>query len=400
MTNFSVRVGDLAEQVRGVSYGKGDATDTQKDGFLPILRAGNITDNGLVFNDLVYIPEGKISVKQKIRKGDVVIAASSGSLDIVGKAAPAYTDFDGGFGAFCKVLRPNEKVDSRYFAHFFKTPEYRKKISSLAAGANINNLRNEHLDEMKIPLPPLPEQIRIGTILDQADALRVKRREALAYLENLTQSIFIEMFGDPHANPKGWSIQPLRDLVLGKPNNGIFKKNNEYGEGLPVIWVGELFRGDSINCNNSQKLLPSKREIEQYGLHHGDILFCRSSLKLAGIGYNNVYMGEDNKALFECHVIRIKPDKNKVDPEFLNFALRMPSQRLNLFKHVKTVTMTTIDQDGLLRVEVPVPPLDLQKLFTEKLKAIWQIKAMYAKAQLELDALFTSLQHRAFHGEI
>jgi type I restriction enzyme S subunit len=111
-------------------------------------------------------------------------------------------------------------------------------------------------------------------------------------------------------------------------------------------------------------------------------------------------MGEDNKALLECHVIRIKPDKNKVDPEFLNFALRMPSQRLNLFKHVKTVTMTTIDQDGLLRVEVPVPPLDLQKLFTEKLKAIWQIKAMYAKAQLELDALFTSLQHRAFHGEI
>jgi len=118
------------------------------------LRAGNITDDGLVFEDLVYVPAQRISAKQKVCHHDVVIAASSGSIDIVGKAAPALVDFDGGFGAFCKVLRPKSNVHPVYFAHFFKTKDYRQQVSALAAGANINNLRNEHLDDLKFPLSP------------------------------------------------------------------------------------------------------------------------------------------------------------------------------------------------------------------------------------------------------
>ena len=181
-----VRIGDLAEQVRGVTYSKADASKTPKPGFLPVLRAGNITDSGLIFDDLVYVPERRISAKQRVRANDLVVAASSGSLDVVGKAAPAKHDFSGGFGAFCKVLRPNAKVHATYFAQFFKTQDYRRRVSALAAGANINNLRNEHLDEMLVPLPPLAAQRRIADILDKADALRAQRRAALAELDTLT----------------------------------------------------------------------------------------------------------------------------------------------------------------------------------------------------------------------
>ena len=208
-----VRVGDLSDQIRGVTYGKEDASKSSADGYLPVLRAGNITDYGLVYNDLVYVPAGKVSAKQKLRTGDIVVAASSGSLDVVGKTAPVLCDFDGGFGAFCKVLRPNARAEPKYFAQFFKTPRYRKTISALAAGANINNLRNEHLDELLVPVPPLPEQRRIAAILDQADALRAKRREALAQLDSLTQSIFIEMFGDPASNSKIWPRFTLNELM-------------------------------------------------------------------------------------------------------------------------------------------------------------------------------------------
>ncbi|MBK6865073.1 MAG: restriction endonuclease subunit S [Ideonella sp.] len=108
---------------------------------------------------------------------------------------------------------PNDKVDAGYLAQFFKTPSYRRTISSLAAGANINNLKSEHLDDLLIPLPPFPEQRRIAAILDQADALRAKRREALAQLDSLTQSIFIEMFGDPIANPLGWALVEIGDFA-------------------------------------------------------------------------------------------------------------------------------------------------------------------------------------------
>ena len=174
-----VKVSDLSEQIRGVSYGKEDASKSPKEGHIPILRAGNITDNGLTFDNLVFVPNQRVSIKQIIRRNDVVIAASSGSIDIVGKAAPALNDFAGSFGAFCKVLRPNSKVHPSYFAHCFKTHEYRRKISSLAAGANINNLRNEHLDDLEIPLPPLEEQKRIAEILDRAESLRAMRRQSI-----------------------------------------------------------------------------------------------------------------------------------------------------------------------------------------------------------------------------
>ena len=140
-----VRAGKLAEQLRGVTYRKSDASSTPRPGYLPVLRAGNITEDGLTFDDLVFVPSEYISAKQKIRRNDVVIATSSGSLDVVGKSARALDDHEASFGAFCKVLRPGPDVDPAYFAHFFRTQLYRQTVSALAAGVNINNLRNEHL---------------------------------------------------------------------------------------------------------------------------------------------------------------------------------------------------------------------------------------------------------------
>ena len=96
-----IKVGELADQIRGVTYAKEDVEKLPIPGYLPVLRAGNITEEGLVFEDLVYVPAPRISSSQMVRQHDVIIAASSGSLDVVGKAAPALADFDGGFGAFC-----------------------------------------------------------------------------------------------------------------------------------------------------------------------------------------------------------------------------------------------------------------------------------------------------------
>ena len=165
-------VGDVSEQVRGVSYSKSEASDVLQSGYSPILRANNISENGLLLDALVFVPDAKISQKQRIAPNDVIVAASSGSLSVVGKTAQAREGFEGGFGAFCKVLRPRPAVDPHYFGHYFRTSLYRPDvISRLAAGANINNLRNEHLDNLQIPLPPLAEQKRIAGILDAGGRL-------------------------------------------------------------------------------------------------------------------------------------------------------------------------------------------------------------------------------------
>src|SRR5258708_6283199 len=273
-----VRVGDVAMQVRGVSYAKEDASSVALPGYLPILRAGNITDNGLVFDELVFVPSKRISSVQKVRRHDVVVAASSGSLDVVGKAAPAASDFEGGFGAFCKVLRPTEKIDPRYFAQFFKTQDYRNRASSLAAGININNLRNEHLDDMRIPLPPIAEQQRIAAILVQADELRAKRRATLVKMDTLIESIFLNTFDDPVLNSKGWPRVPFGELLeridsgwspicLDRPVTG-----NEWG----VLKLGSVTRCEYDPSEN--KALPPDQEPDaELEIQPGDLLFSRKN---------------------------------------------------------------------------------------------------------------------------
>lgn len=385
-----VRLKEIAKFVNGKAF---QPTDWSEEG-IPIIRIQNLNDSGKPFNHWA----GSL---------DRQVCVASNSLLLAWSGTPGTS-----FGAHIwdgpsAVLNQHifrvdlcEDVITKQWAKFAINSKLNTLIGLAHGGVGLKHVTKSMVEELEIPLPSLSEQRRIAAILNQADRLRARRREALAQLDELQQSIFIEMFGDPGNNPLMWSKRRLGELIEGKPNNGIFKKNEEYGMGLPVVWVEELFRGNTVSVSKSRRLKPTDREVEQYGLKNGDILFCRSSLKLDGIGYNNVYLGEDNDALFECHVIRISPDKAKVVPEFLNFALRMPSQRQILFKYAKTVTMSTIDQDGLLKIALPVPPLDLQVAFKLQLGAIDEIRKNHLLALSQHEGLVASLQHCAFEGNI
>src|SRR6266700_3360020 len=151
----------LCERLRGVSYARDEASAEPKKGSVPILRANNIEGDQLVFDDLVYVPVRRVRDTQRIRKGDVVIAMSSGSKSVVGKTAQAVENWDGAFGAFCGVLRSLPELNYRYLGLFLRTRDYRHRISELSAGTNINNLKAEHFSEIEVPLAPLAEQRRI-----------------------------------------------------------------------------------------------------------------------------------------------------------------------------------------------------------------------------------------------
>ncbi|OQW85814.1 MAG: hypothetical protein BWK72_20290 [Rhodoferax ferrireducens] len=387
-----VRVGDLSEQIRGVTYGKEDATKTPVSGYLPVLRAGNITDHGLFYGDLVYVPAGKVSAKQKLRTGDIVVAASSGSLDVVGKTAPVLADFDGGFGAFCKVLRPNSRVEPKYFAQFFKRPEYRTTISSLAAGANINNLRNEHLDELLIPLPPLPEQRRIAAILDQADALRAKRREALAQLDSLTQSIFIEMFGDPVANPKGWPIRKLSDV--GSLDRGVSKHRPRnapelLGGAYPLVQTGEIANCDGyVRSHNASYSEFGLRQSKRWPKGTLCITIAANIAKTGILTFD---------ACFPDSVVGFKAEQPET-VEFVRVWLSFLQQALEAA--APESAQKNINLAILRDLNIPLPPSSLQEEFAKRVSATEAFRSTNRTALAELDTLFASLQHRAFRGDL
>ena len=183
----------LCQKFRGVSYGRDEASADPKKDYVPILRANNLQDDRLVFDDLVWVPERCVSDQQKLRTGDIVIAMSSGSKSVVGKTAQVMEDWRGSFGAFCGALRPWPELNSRYVGLFLRTREYRNTISELAAGSNINNLKNEHLAAIEVPVAPLAEQRRIveklEKLLGQVDACQQRLAKIPTLLKRFHQSV-------------------------------------------------------------------------------------------------------------------------------------------------------------------------------------------------------------------
>ena len=159
-------LGELLTVLRGVSYKKEDATTEPAPGKIPILRATNI-DANLNFDNLVYVPQKYVSEVQLLNLGDIVIAASSGSRHVVGKAAALTVPWAGSFGAFCYGLRPYHQETASYISLFLQTSTYRDYVSVLSAGVNINNLRREHIEGTPLPIPPLNEQRRIVAKIEE-----------------------------------------------------------------------------------------------------------------------------------------------------------------------------------------------------------------------------------------
>lgn len=394
------RLGDVSEQVRGVTYGKEDASDTSKPGFLPVLRAGNITDEGLVFNNLVFVPAERISGKQRVRRHDVLVVASSGSLDVVGKAAPALADFNGGFGAFCKVLRPNSKVDPAYLAQFLKTPEYRRRASALAAGININNLRNEHLDEMPLPLPPLPEQRRIAEILDQAEALRTKRRVGLAHFARLSEALFVGRFGDPAANPKQWPTTTVGQLATrfsDGPFGSNLKSSHYTDAGVRVIRLQNIGVGEFLDHDRA---FISEAHFEKLKKHE-----CRPGDVLVGT------LGDPNlraciqpewlkSALNKADCVQLRCDERVSTAVYVCALLNHPSTERMAHDLILGQTRLRVSMGRLRGLRVPLPPLGFQQEFAREVAALRQLESKQSASLTSLDRLFASLQQRAFRGEL
>jgi type I restriction enzyme S subunit len=396
MTWPIVKVGELVDQVRGVTYSSGDAIDASKDGYVELLRANNIDDGQLNFSNLIYVPKSKVSDKQYIKKNDIVIAASSGSLSVVGKAGALTNERQCTFGAFCKVLRPNSKVDPRYIANYFQTKVYRKTISSLAEGANINNLRNEHIDNLLISLPLLVEQKRIAAILDKAEEIKRKREQTIAKLDELAQSTFMEMFGDPSTNGKG-----LKTIELGKGITlfgGAAFKSTEYTDyGIPLIRIGEVNRKDFDGKNLCYLPNEFEKKYNRFLVKKGSLL-----ISLTGTtgkeDYGNVVIldGKKEKYFLNQRVAYIQPVDNIFINEYLHYLLKNTEIKNKIISKSRGVRQANISNGDITSLVVPVPKIEEQLRFEQIIKKIHK-QISIEKNMLDLNLnLNISLQNQAF----
>jgi type I restriction enzyme, S subunit len=190
-------VGEVATLLRGVTYSKDQASNSPQIGMKPILRGNNINGE-LNFDDLVYVPEALIAPEQVISAGDIIFAMSSGSKHLVGKSAKARISFDGGFGAFCGLLRATEAINKDFLHYVFQGSDFRRAISEVSKGSNINNLKREHILDFEFSCPPLAEQHRIVAKVEElfseleqgVASLKTAREQLKVYRQSLLKNAF------------------------------------------------------------------------------------------------------------------------------------------------------------------------------------------------------------------
>lgn len=296
------------------------------------------------------------------------------------------------------IVFRSDRIDTAYLRHVLVGNPFHAQFMQTVSGVGGSLLRARPTQVAKIcvPLPPLPEQHRIAAILDQADALRTKRREALVQLNSLTQSIFIEMFGDPVTNPRGIKVVHLSEITT-RVTDGIHQKPNYTEGGVPFISVKDITSGvlkfdkcKFISVDDHKKF--TKRCKAEYL----DILYTK-----VGATYGRpALVDTDMEFSLYVSVCLIKPERRLVDPFFLNAALGTTAIKSQADRKIKGIGVPDLHLDQIKKLLIPLPTMEKQREFAERVASVEILKSTHLTALTNTDKLFASLQHRAFRGEL
>lgn len=259
------------------------------------------------------------------------------------------------------------------------------------------SIRLGDIEKMKVLAPQDPaERRRIAEVLDRAEALRAKRRAALAQLDSLTQSLFLDIFGDPATNPKGWPIRVIRDL-LESASYGTSEKSGAAGE-FPVLRMNNISRTGELDFTDLKFMDLDASQHDRYLVRTGDVLFNRTN-SVDLVGKTGVYR-ETKPVAYAGYLIRLRVTTEN-HPEFLSAFLNSAYSKAMLRGMCKSIIgMANINATEIQNMKIPLPPITLQREFARRVTAVEALKTAQRASLAELDALFATLQHRAFRGEL
>lgn len=392
-----VKIKDIAKQIRGVSYKPIDVMDSLTKSSITLLRANNISDGFINFEEVAFINKQRVKGNQLLRKGDILICTSSGSKALVGKAAYVDKDMSMTFGAFCKVVR-TIKGNARYLGYFFDSPYYRSIISNASAGANINNIKTNDIDNLEVKWPNIERQNEIAEILDKVTSIIDLRKHQIVELNQLTKSRFIEMFGnvgeiDKHKVHDAF-VTKLGDVANVKSSHRVF--TSEFVEsGIPFYRgteIGELSNGQIpkhpfyITREHYEKLAndDSRPKI-------GDLL-------LPSICNNGqIWLVDTNKPFYykDGRVLCISPYPDVFNSIYLLYYLKY---RLT-YEYPKLGSGSTFAEFKIFQLknmDVLVPNIMKQNLFANFIHQVDKSKMAVQKSLDELETLKKSLMQTYF----
>lgn len=381
----SYRLGDLAEIIMGQSP-EGQFYNTLGEGKPLITGSGQFG---------ARYPEPSQFSKVGVRTshpGDLLmcIRATIGDLN--------WSDREYFLGRGVAAIRPTTQVNPEYLWHYLSTQK--SYLESRANGSTFKQIKRDDVSDLEIPLPSLPEQMRIAAILDAAEALREKRREAIGKLVRLRASLFDHLFGKPENNSKGWKITSMGALISDGPQNGLYKPSTDYGTGVPILRIDGFYDGVVTGQSTLKRVRVSEKEASLYSLTADDIVINRVN-SLPFLGKSALVPALEEPTLFESNVMRLTVDRKIVDPVYLVQFLQTGYIKNQIRSCAKeAVNQASINQTDVKNFVVALPPLSLQQEFGMQARALEKLQMTQESSSAHLDSLFTSLQHRAFRGEL
>jgi type I restriction enzyme S subunit len=375
-----------------------------ESGEIPSIGGEHLDSNGgFKLDNLKRVPEvffesmrsGRIDSRNILVVKD---GATTGKTSFVGRDFP-FKKAAVNEHVFC--LKVNEtKAFPEYVFHFLRSDIGQASIMMDFRGATVGGISRQFSDKTQLPLPPLSEQKRIAEILDCAEALRSKRRAALALLDELTQSIFLDMFGDPVSNPKGWDdSRTLADVA--SIGSGITKgrRTSEPVRAVPYLAVVNV-QDKMLDLSVVKTIEATEKEIDRYRLEKNDLVLTEGG-DADKLGRGTLWNEEIPDCIHQNHIFRVRLETSDVTPVFLNWLVGGRRGKSYFLSRAKQTTgIATINMTQLKAFPMLIPPIELQDEFVRRISFIEVIRSNELNSLNELDALFTSLQHRAFRGEL
>ena len=292
-------------------------------------------------------------------------------------------------------------IDQDYFYHLLGSDLIYAEFSRLASGSTVKNLNIEIVKGIKVSLPPLEEQRRIAAILDKADGVRRKRKEAIRLTEELLKSTFLEMFG--YSSDESVSIGELLDkgvLLLHKDGNhgSNYPRTSEFGiEGIPFLSANCFSDSGEMITDNVKFLSESKANKLKIGwLEHSDVLLAHN----ATVGRVALYDGRYKQALVGTSLTIFRPHREYLLPEFLFGVLRSEMFQKQLAHNMEQSTRNQVPITAQRDLKIKLAPLKKQLKFKELFHHVMNISKKYESSNQESENLFNSLLQKAFRGEL
>ncbi|MDB9413361.1 restriction endonuclease subunit S [Microcystis aeruginosa] len=361
----------------------------------PFLTVKDMTENGLDFSGCIHISQEEYdradAGNSAPKLGDVLFSKDG----TVGKVCVVREKREFAVLSSIAILRPKKEIaDSSYLGYILGFQKTIDEASKRKTGSAVRRIILKDLKQVEIPLPPLEEQRRIAAILDKADGVRRKRKEAIRLTKELLRSTFLEMFGDPVTNPKGWEIVKL-EKVSESISYGITASADFVPTATKMLRITDIQNGE-INWESVPFCSGDKKDIQKYSIVSGDIVFARTG---ATTGKSFLIRHCPENTLFASYLIRVRPS-SLISPEYLAYFFKTEFYWKQIQQNSSGSAQPGVNSSKLKELLIILPPIELQKGFA-RLDIFIQNNLMKMNNFLhQQDNLFNSLLQRAFRGEL